>query len=334
MGDGTQEKPFIREDVMDIISRRGGDTFGLNLSGKHFEGAIDLRNLKLIEIILNEAVLLYARFDGSNLKWAKLREANLQHARFNSSDGDVASLVEADLSGALLQDASFREADLEMAKFGDKKEPDLVTPLFDTDFRGADLHFAEFYRCSFFRTKLEGAYLRYANIHESNLEGVDWGNYKIGEENDGDFYSAESVYRQLKMWYTNAGIYDVAGEFFYREMEVRRKAKSWKKEPASKLWSWIMKVLCGYGEKPERVIISAVVFIFGLAAIYYFWGSFNPSSFLDTLYYSVTSFTAVGYGSWVPQPTGWAKGMGAAEAVLGVFMMALFLVTFVRKMTR
>jgi len=28
---------------------------------------------------------------------------------------------------------------------------------------------------------------------------------------------------------------------------------------------------------------------------------------------------------------GWAKGMGSAEAAIGVFMMALFLVTFTRK---
>ncbi len=334
MGDGTIDNPYTSEDVRDIISRRAGDVFGLDLSGKHFEGAIDLRNLKLIGIILNEAVLLYAKFDGSNLKWAKLREANLQRAKFNRYEGNVTSLVEADLSGSLLNDASFRDADLEMAQFGDKEKPDLVTAFAETDFRGADIHFAEFYGCSFFRTKFEGAYLNYANIYESNLDGIDWGNYKIGEENDGDFYSAENVYRQLKTWYTQHGIYDVAGKFFYREMEAKRKAQSWKKKPHLKLWYLAMRLLCGYGEKPERVGISAAVVIFCLAAAYCFWGSFNPCSFSDKLYYSVASFTALGYGNWAPQPIGWAKGMGAAEAVLGVFMMALFLITFTRKMTR
>jgi len=43
----------------------------------------------------------------------------------------------------------------------------------------------------------------------------------------------------------------------------------------------------------------------------------------------------LGYGSWVyPEPESWAKGLGAAEAALGVSMIALFLVTFTRKMTR
>ena len=95
-----------------------------------------------------------------------------------------------------------------------------------------------------------------------------------------------------------------------------------------------MRILCGYGEKPERVVISAAVVVFGLALIYLAIGTLMPNTFLNSLYYSAISFTALGYGSWAPKPFGWVKGLGAFEAFLGVFMMALFLVTFTRKMTR
>ena len=95
-----------------------------------------------------------------------------------------------------------------------------------------------------------------------------------------------------------------------------------------------MRVLFGYGEKWQRILIWIAGVIFGLAGAYHFWGSFSSSSFWDTLYYSATSFSALGYGNWAPEPTGWAKGMGAAEAFIGVSMMALLLVTFVRKWTR
>ena len=84
----------------------------------------------------------------------------------------------------------------------------------------------------------------------------------------------------------------------------------------------------------KQLPILPLIIIIGLALVYFIWGSFSSSSFLDTLYYSVVSFVALGYGSWAPLPEGWAKYMGAVEAVLGVFMMALFLVTFTRKMTR
>ena len=95
-----------------------------------------------------------------------------------------------------------------------------------------------------------------------------------------------------------------------------------------------MRLLCGYGEKAINVAATAAIIIFGLAAAYHFLGQFDTETFTNSLYYSVVSFTAVGYGSWAPQPMGWTKAMGAAEAVIGVFMMALFLVTFTRKMTR
>lgn len=242
-------------------------------------------------------------------------------------------LSKFDLDGIILKKAYLVGANLEGAHLG------------DANLEGANLEFADLAGAHLWGANLEGAYLGETNLegahlwsaefsHDTKLEGVDWGNYILGEENWGWFQAAEETYRRLKQWYTEHGIYGVAGKFFYREMEARRKAQNWKKEPHLKLWNWVMRMLCGYGEKPERVGISAAVVIFGLAAAYYFWGTFSSSSFWDTLYYSAASFTALGYGQWAPQPTGWARGMGAAEAVIGVFMMALFLITFVRKMTR
>ncbi len=220
--------------------------------------------------------------------------------------------------------------------------------------RKTNLSSSQLQGVNFIISDLQGANLEYSNLEDAQLLGtilceadlnlveftyvkladINWGNYVLGEEKEGNYYSAEETYRRLKMWYTEHGIYNTAGKFFYREVEAKRKAQSWKKEPHLKMWSWVMRMLCGYGEKPERVVISAAVVIFGLAAAYYFWGSFGSSSFWDTLYYSAASFTALGYGSWAPQPVGWAKAMGATEALIGVFTIALFLVTFIRKMTR
>jgi hypothetical protein len=175
-------------------------------------------------------------------------------------------------------------------------------------------------------------------LNQTNLHGVIFNTSYLWGANASSrrfsLFMAETIYRRLKIWYKEHGIYDVAGKFFYREMEAKRKAQSWKEKPLLKFWYWIMRILCGYGEKPERVGVSASVVILGLALAYYFFGSFSPSSYLDTLYYSVVSFVALGYGSWAAQPLGWARYMGAVEAVIGVFMMALFLVTFTRKMTR
>jgi len=327
-----KEKPLTREDVLHTIGRHGGSAWDLDLSGKTFVTDVDLSNLDLRGIILNKAVLLCAKFDGSNLKGAKLREANLQHATFNKYNDKATNLREADLSGASLEDAEFKEADLEGAQFGDKEEPDMITPLFDTDFRGVNLRFTNFITCSFFRTKLEGAFLFTADIYDSDLGDVDWGSYVIGEESKRYFQTAETVYRRLKTWYTQSGYRHIAAKFYYREKETNR--KSLKLCSRHRLAAEFMRVLFGYGEEWKRIFGWIAVVIFGLAEVYHFWGSFSSSSCWDTLYYSAVSFTALGYGKWAPQPTGWAKGVGVAEAIIGVSMMALLLVTFVRKWTR
>ena len=246
----------------------------------------------------------------------------------------------------------------------------MPTMLDDTDFRGANLFRANFKGCYFYGTKLEGARIRGADILEAHLDEADWGSYKIGEEIKKDFYSALHYYRQLKVWYNNAGMYDTAAEFYYREMEAKRKYTQQKicyqlerpkherfkklkiireffhliskqKDFGSWVRLWVYRLTCGYGEKPWRVVIWGISVLFGLALLYFFLRGVAPytftlQAFWSSLYYSAVSFTALGYGPWFSASSvrGWVQGVGAAEAIIGVFTIALFLVTFVRKMTR
>ena len=294
MGDGTKENPYTREDVLRLIEENGGTAEGLDLSAKEFEEDIDLHELNLEGIILKKATLKGAHFEKSRLWGAHLEGADLSFAHFE----------------------------------------------------GASLQF----------THLEGATLWYAEFSsDSRLEDIFWESYILEEEKKGYFGSAAITYRRLKMWHTNAAMHDIAANFYYREMEANRKDYQEALHqhlkviiPRRKFWRflfrtnvfgkwvrlWIYRLTCGYGEMWHRVIISAAVIVLGLAFIYFAIGTLTPNTLLDCLYYSAISFTALGYGSWVKEATGWVKGLGAFEAFVGVFMMALFLITFVRKMTR
>ena len=343
-----KEKTLTRKDVLRLIKENGGTAEGLDLSEKVFEDGVDLSGLDLKGIILNNArfpthfegdQLVGAKFDGSNLTRADLRSINFQYAQFKKLNKQPTCLAIADLRGSSLLNANFQGADLTGAKFGDVAEAEGYQAAMpdDTDFRGANLFRANFKGCYFYGTKLEGAFIRGVDIFDAHLEEADWGSYVIGEENKKDFYSAVHYYRRLKTWYTNSGISDIAAKFYYREKEANRKALKWHSKSSfrHRLALELSYLGFGHGEGWKRLLFGWIVgVIFVLAAAYYFWGSFSSSSFWDTLYYSATSFSALGYGKWAPQPTGWAKGMGAAEAIIGVFMMALLLVTFVRKWTR
>jgi len=322
MGDGTSENPYTREDVLRLIEENGGKAKGLDLSGKHFEEGIDLSKLDLAGIALNNAILFhssyrgekirYANLEGANLMCANLQGAILSGAHLERAKLWNANLEGADLRGAHLESAVLIEANLEEAELGSAH-------LEETDLRGA---------------RLDGAYWQNVEFtSDTKLDDVYWGSYVLGQESFGDIFLL-STYRRLRSWYAEHGMNDIAAKFYYREMEAKRKAMKWWPNPLPKIQQTLYWLFYGYGEVPWRVFSSAVVVVFGLAAIYFAIGTLTPNTFLNSLYYSAVSFTALGYGSWAPQPTGWVKGLGALEAFIGVFMIALFLITFVRKMTR
>ena len=363
-----KERPLTREDVLKLIGDNGGTAEGLDLSGREFQKGINLRKLNLRMINLSGANLLEADLQETNLRRAQLQgaclhSAHLERANLWRTRLDGANLREARLDGANLHSAVLEKANLSAAH------------LETADLTNANLEEANLSSTYLRKTNLTSAYLRWTNLYnvkifpDTQLQHVNWGNYILGEERRGKFLLAEETYRQLKAWYASAGIYDISGEFTYRELTARRKAYWFSKgrtsellspdneqltKPVKKLlhplkpkevlkaifprkpfqwvFSMLLNVLCGYGERPARVLISATVVVFSLAAVYYLFGGLTlPYS----LYFSVVSFVALGYGSWAyAPPHDWVKGLGAAECVTGVFMMSLFVVTFVRKWTR
>lgn len=321
--------PLSRGSFLALISENGGKAEGLDLTQQTFDEGIDLSGLDLSRINLSNKLLNHAKFNGSNLFAADFTDSNLEYAEFNA-----AILEGVFFNSAFLSYTEFREADLSCAEFQKSQNRPYAAALKNTDFRKANLFKANFQGSYFYGTKLQGANIRGADIEKAHLEEADWGNYVIGEETKKDFTTAEHYYRILKVWYTTAGYYNIAGTFFFREMTCKRKTLSWQPNPIPRLWSKLVSIMCGYGEKPLRVVISGLAIILSLALIYYFIGTFSPNSFLDSLYFSAVSFTAVGYGSWVKEAVGWVKWLGVSETILGVFMMALFLVTFTRQMTR
>jgi len=294
-----KEKPLTREDVLRLIEEKGGTASGLDLSGKTFEAGIHLNDFDLELIILEKA-----RFAVSFVRGPITADVGAQLQK--------AKLMRADLQGASLRFADLQEADLSMAK------------LTGADLSDAHLEGARLYRAQFDNT--------------TNFQGVSWGDYKIGEELDGKFNLAVDAYRRLKQWYTNAGMYGIAAKFYYREREAGRKGAERCNDRAAGWFTW---ALFGHGEGWKRILFWIAGFILLFALVYFAIGTFapclgtlTPNTFLHNLYYSAVSFTALGYGSWAPQPTGWIKGLGAFEALFGISMMALLLVTFVRKWTR
>ena len=115
-----------------------------------------------------------------------------------------------------------------------------------------------------------------------------------------------------------------------------------------RLLSKLVDLFCGYGEAPLRIIGLSLLIIIICAVLYSVTGlnyqgtthsisshhsfGLNVSTFLSSLYFSVVTFTTLGYGDI--NPIGISRAIAAIEAFTGSFTIALFVVVFVKKMTR
>lgn len=158
----------------------------------------------------------------------------------------------------------------------------------------------------------------------------------------------EEIYRRLKQSYQRYGDYSTAGEFYFQEMECKRKQFGFFRR---QFWNIFYRGFCGYGEKPFNAISVSILIIIGFAVIYFYSGililgkgtinynlnfdSFDLLSikeFLWCLYMSTNAFTTMGYGD--VQPIGWSRFFATIESGIGIFMTALFIFVFTRKMLR
>lgn len=103
-----------------------------------------------------------------------------------------------------------------------------------------------------------------------------------------------------------------------------------------------------YGENPARIILFSLLLVFIFAFGFAFLGIedgdeliiFSTQNslienlivFYDCAYFSVITFTTLGYGDLTP--TVYSRTLSAVEAFGGSFTLALFVVVFVKKMTR
>lgn len=274
------------------------------------------------------------RLDGAFLSGIDLSWADLPKARLVKALLDKANLMRANFEKGHLFGASFKGADL-----------------FNTNFRGANLKQTDMERSRLLEIKIDGA----------KIAGINWGNNKIViNETEGKrfekkkqmakarekYLEAEEIYRNIRTHQMERGLFDDAAEFFYREMVCRRKQLP--------LWSLrrfnskIIDLLCGYGEKTYRVISCAIVFILFNSLIFYAFGIqygseiirisgaqnffLNIREYFLTVYFSVVTFTTLGYGDIAPY--GISRLFATIEAFSGAFMMALFVLLFGRKMIR
>ncbi len=275
--------------------------------------------------------------------------------------------------GGLLRGLALKNANLEKIDLVNHHQQQgydfSYSDLYRANLKGAHLFHINLSNTSLMKADLREANLNCANLSHANMLGVKWTgskfeNVKIGskltQEKEAksaiksgniktaidNFEQAEEIYRDLRKHAEHEGIFSLSGDFIQKELTMRRMQLP--KYSRKRLVSKMVDIFCGYGEAPLRIIGLSIAIIIFCAGIYTFTGlnyqgeilsynhqlttSENFSLFLSCLYYSVVTFTTLGYGDFTP--VGLSRAVAAMEAFTGSFTIALFVVVFVKKMTR
>ena len=347
---------------------------GIQLKGANLAGA-NMKKVNLHDANLEGADLTNANLEKANLTGANFQRTVFAYANLYNADLWRANLREAKLWNSNLKGASLKEACVQEARL-----------------REANLEGANLLRANFHRASLIGTNLKDANLYQTDLRGADLWVAETGDnlpqEKEKDFLKAKQIYRTLKETCNQAGFYTEAGEYLYREMNCQRmvyryfhkffkserpksKFKNWKrifdlkyllqtskwvlKYNLKYLWSWVVYMICGYGERPLNVFGTAGVIVLLFSILYILTpllsslagvydneillkinlsGPFgeNVKTFFNSVYFSTITFVTVGYGDLVP--IGIARLFAMLESFIGAFMIAVFVLTFGRKMLR
>jgi len=287
---------FVREELEKYLEK------STNLEGFQLANA-DLHGIKL---------MVKGKKEGVNLSYADLYHADLSNAHLFHINLSHSSLMKADLS----------ETNLNL---GNLENCNMLGTIFS-------------------HTKIEHVHWGKDVIQERKALQA----YKKRhlEESMDFFEQGEEVYRNLRKLSESRGHFEHAGYFFHKEMVMRR----YQMKPFSfeRMLSRLVDLFCGYGEKPINVIFFSLFVIFSSAVLFFFAGIQNAGElaafsldntafvntmhFLNSLYFSVVTFTTLGYGDI--SPLGFSRLIAATEAFIGSFTLALFVVVFVKKMTR
>jgi hypothetical protein len=293
-----------------------------------------------------------SRFVNANFqKWVSFRRAvfqektNFENTIFQeiTSFENVVFKKIIDFRGCEIKEA----IDFHDARFYDEFLLTYIKGTPKLDFR--DTRFSDMTRIGR-ETNLKNALFNLSNIELVDFTGAQFPK-EIYEEKElkkqkkpwpGDWEEVSSIYRKLKQAHQKHGDYAKAGEFYYREMECKKKALKEKKLSLDWFKSFgysFLKHSCGYGEKPLRVMRNSLISVLGFAFAYFFTNSINLSgnsvlrNILQSIYFSTITFTTLGYGDIHPINDA-GRVLAMSEAVLGAIFIALFIFVFGRKMMR
>jgi hypothetical protein len=268
----------------------------------------DFPVLKLGGVTLNKHIFIGNR----NLDFIDLDYLQIKEDWHGSMATNIAysSLRYVNISNAILHYWTLNECDIEELKI-----------------EKSEIQNFNFIESEIFRISLKDSKILNLKFDSNDIRGLEFSNCDINnisyiakKDNlfERDFYNL----RQIRIAFQKQGKRHESQEFYFKERKYETKSQ---KNLFKKYLYKFEELICGYFIRPERVIFSSLILIIIFAILHFILG--KPPlyrSYIDSIYFSVTTFTTLGYGDIAPQSIV-MKIICSMEAMLGAIFIGLFL---------
>ena len=323
------------------------------------EGA-DLSNASLARINFAEA-----RLDGANLSCACMEYANLVRARLQRTNLAHAVLAHANLAHAYLEKANLAFADLQeaMLPYAHLEEANLSaanlrgTRAEDAAFRRANLSYATLRKAvlassDFRHASLVGANLEGANITATNLESANVSLVKFDQkiflktltETGCHPMALAGRYKDVVLD-TTIRCKGIHATFCYGSQRLKLflldqdYLEEMLETRGGRIWCFLWWLFADCGRSLMRWAGWSCLFALIYACIYSYLGrshfhlGYLTPSYITALYYSIVTFTTLGFGDITPT-TDFAAVVVCTEVILGYVMLGGLISIFSGKLSR
>ena len=293
----------------------------IDFSGTSFLGEINFRGANFAG---------YTSFWGANFAgYTSFCNANFAgdagfwDANFGSAAGFWFANFAGDAGFGLANFAG--DADFGLANFAGDADFELANFAGNATFDSTEFNKVSFTRSTFTNVSLGES--------EFNQMKVEWMTLKDALPADGLTYiKLIKNFREMEQ-------FEDADAAYYQYRRLSQKNKKWS---FSKLMDVVAGASCGYGVKPGYTLIWGFILIIVFALVYKLGNGIKRLklkengearvSFWDAFYFSLVTFTTVGYGDWYPEDM--YRKFVMIEGVLGWLLLALFIVTLANVMIR
>jgi hypothetical protein len=297
-----REKIHNLQGINDEEVLYGIDLRGINLSGFDFRIPIQDGDEGFAEEL---AILSGIHFEGAILKHCNFLDGKIHECFFENAE-----IAHSTFQNATIHDCVFKE----------------------TDLTGVNFNGTRFSNCNFAEANIKDVLFGSTLVDQKTTFG-----HILKSEREGNYHFASIEYKQLKEMYKNSSLHEIADQCHYKEMVSKRKIT--KLIHPARWANYIFgDLLCKYGTSFTRVFLAGLVVVILCAFLFFEYESLQYHkagvvvSFWDSLYFSIVTFTTLGYGDF--QAIGAMRFVAGLESFVGVALMSLFTVVIARRIIR